>query len=61
LNAIIAKVGPAVANMGLDKYVGKSLDEAKALLNEKVGEQVGGTLEEKAKEHSGTLKQLLDR
>jgi len=61
LNAIIAKVGPAVANMGLDKYVGKSLDEAKALLNEKVGEQVGGTLEKKTKEGTESLKQLLDR
>ena len=57
LNAIIAKVGPAVANMGLDKYVGKSLDEAKALLNEKVD----GALNEKAKQGVEGLKQLLDR
>lgn len=61
LNAIIARVGPVVANMGLEKYLGKSLDEAKNLLNEKVGEQVGGAIEEKAKEHSGTLKQLFDK
>jgi len=61
LNAIIARVGPAVANMGLDKYVGKSLEEAKALLNEKVDEKVGGALNEKAKQGAEGLKQLLDR
>lgn len=61
LSAIIAKVGPAVANMGLDKYVGKSLDEAKALLNEQVDEKIGGTLKEKTEKGAESLKQLLDR
>jgi hypothetical protein len=57
-NAIIAEVGPAVATLGLDKYIGKSLDEAKSLINEKVGEQVGGTIEEKAKQGAESLKNL---
>jgi len=59
MNAIIARVGPAVANLGLDKYVGKSLDEAKALLNEKVGGQVSESLGDKAKEGAEGLKNLL--
>ncbi len=61
MNAIIARVGPAVANLGLEKYVGKSLDEAKTLLNEKVGDQVGGALEEKTKEGAESLKKLFGK
>ena len=61
IDAIIARVGPAVTNLGLDKYVGKSLDEAKALLNEKVGEQLGESLGGKAKEGSEGLKKLLGK
>jgi hypothetical protein len=57
LEAIIARVGPAVANLGLDKYVGKSLDEAKSRLDEKVGESLG----DKATEGAGGLRKLLDR
>ena len=60
-NAIIAEVGPAIATLGLDKYVGKSLDEAKTLLNDKVGNQVGGALEEKAKEGAEGLKKLFGK
>lgn len=60
INAIIARVGPAVANLGLEKYVGKSLDEAKALLNEEVGDQLGESLGwDKAKEGTEGLKKLL--
>lgn len=58
INAIIARVGPAVANLGLDKYVGQSLDEAKTLLNEKVGGAVGESLGDKAKEGAEGLKKL---
>ena len=58
VNAIIAKVGPAVANLGLEKYVGKSLEEAKALLDDKVGEQLGESLGDKAKEGAEGLKKL---
>ena len=61
VNAIIARVGPAVANLGLEKYVGKSLDEAKALLNEKIGDRVGGALGDKAKEGAEGLKNLLGK
>ncbi len=39
--AIVAKVGPAVANLGLEKYIGKSLDEAKALVDSKAAESLG--------------------
>jgi hypothetical protein len=59
--AIIAKVGPAVANLGLEKYVGKSLDEANALLHEKVGDKLGESLGQKAKEESEGLKKLLGK
>jgi len=60
-NAIIARVGPAVASLGLEKYVGKSLDKAKALLNEKVGDQLGESLGDKAKEGTEGLKKLLGK
>ena len=60
-NAIIAEVGPAIATLGLDKYIGKSLDEAKSLLNEKVGDQVGGAIEEKTKTGAESLKNLLGK
>jgi hypothetical protein len=61
INAIIARVGPAVVNLGLDKYVGQSLDEAKAQLNEKVEQQVGESLGGKAKEGTDGLKKLLGK
>lgn len=54
IRAIIAAVGPAVANLGLEKYVGKSLDEARTLLDDKVDQELGA----KAKEG---LKKLLDK
>jgi len=60
-NAIIAEAGPAIATLGLEKYVGKSLDEAKTLLNDKVGDQVGGALEEKTKEGAESLKKLFGK
>lgn len=58
VSAIIARVGPAVANLGLEKYVGKNLDEAKALLNEKVEGKVSESLGDKAKEGTEGLKKL---
>ena len=61
LNAIITRVGPAVADLGLDKYLGKSLEEAKALLEKKVVDQVGESLGEKAKEGTEGLKKLLGK
>jgi hypothetical protein len=61
IDAIIAGVGPAVGNLGLDKYVGKSLDEAKALLDEKVGSEIGESLGDKAKEGAEGLKNLLGK
>ena len=54
IRAIIAAVGPAVANLGLEQYVGKSLDEARTLLDDKVDQELGA----KAKEG---LKKLLDK
>jgi hypothetical protein len=59
MNAIIAKVGPAVANLGLEKFVGKSLNEAKTLLNGKIGDQGGELLGDKAKKGAEDLKKLL--
>jgi hypothetical protein len=58
MNAIIARVGPAVASLGLGKYVGKNLDEAKELLDEKVGGQVNESLGDKAKDGAEGLKKL---
>jgi hypothetical protein len=58
MNAIIARVGPAVANLGLEKYVGKNVGEAKELLNEKVEGQVSESLGDKAKDGAESLKNL---
>jgi hypothetical protein len=33
-SALLAQVGPAVASLGLDQYLGKSLDQAKKQLGE---------------------------
>ena len=54
IRALIAAVGPAVANLGLEQYVGKSLDEARTLLDDKVDQDLGA----KAKEG---LKKLLEK
>jgi len=61
INAIIARAGPAVANLGLEKYVGKSLDEAKAQLSGKLGDKAGEALGDKAIEGVGGLKNLLGK
>jgi hypothetical protein len=61
LDAIIARVGPAVTNLGLDKYVGKGLEEAKALIDEKVNQQLGESLGEKTKEGTEGLKKLFGK
>ena len=54
IRAIIAAVGPAVANLGLEQYVGKSLDEARTLLDDKVDQELGANAKE-------CLKNLLDK
>jgi hypothetical protein len=58
LNAIIARVGPAVATLGLEKYVGKSMDEAQEILKEKVGGEVNKALGDKEKDGAESLKNL---
>lgn len=57
IKAIIARVGPAVAELGLEKYLGKNLDEAKDLLDERAGQELGT----RVKEGAGGLKNLLNR
>lgn len=57
IQAIIAQVGPAVAELGLEKYVGKSLEEAKVLVDGKAKESIGEAAE-KGKEG---LKKLLEK
>jgi len=59
VKAIIAKVGPEIAKLGLEKYLGKSLDEAKALATKKVEEKVSESLGEKIKDGASGLKGLI--
>jgi len=54
LYALIQHVGPAVANLGLEKYLGKNLDQVKALGEELKGE--GGV-----KQGAEKLKNLLGK
>jgi uncharacterized protein involved in outer membrane biogenesis len=47
-SALLARVGPAVANLGLDQYLGKNLDQIKELgggLKEGAAESLGGATE----------------
>jgi hypothetical protein len=55
--AIIASVRPAVAKLGLEKYVGKSLDEAKALVDGKAAESLG----EAASKGEKDIKKLFEK
>jgi hypothetical protein len=48
-NVLIEKVGPAVAGLGVDQYLGKTADEAKAQLKERAEKAVGGQVGDKLK------------
>lgn len=61
VNAIIAKVGPEIAKLGLEKYLGKSLDEAKALATKKVEEKVSESLGGKIQDGADSLKGLFGK
>jgi hypothetical protein len=59
VNAMIAKVGPEIAKLGLEKYIGKSLEEAKALATKKIEEKVSESIGDKFKEGASGLKGLI--
>lgn len=61
LGALIAKVGPAVADLGLGKYLGKSLDETKARIGESVDGKAAGVLDEATGKGREGLRKLLDK
>ena len=61
MNAVIAQVGPAVASLGLEKYVGKSLDEAKALISETVDNKATEALDEAAGKGKEGIGKLFDK
>lgn len=48
-NVLIAKVGPAVASLGVDQYLGKSADEARAQIKERAEKAIGGQVGDKLK------------
>jgi hypothetical protein len=57
-SALLARVGPAVASLGLDRYLGKSLDEIKGLggsLTQGAGEWLGGAAEQGKEKLKGLL------
>lgn len=60
--ALIERVGPAVAKLGLDQYVDKKIGEVSAKVEEKLGKEAAGQVEEKlGKEAGDALKGLLNR
>lgn len=61
VNAMIAKVGPEIAKLGVEKYLGKNLDEAKAMATKKVEEKVSESLGGKLKDGAGSLKGLFGK
>jgi hypothetical protein len=60
-SALLAQVGPAVANLGLDQYLGKSVDELKDRLGEGLkegsAESLGGAAEQGKEKLKGLLGQ----
>lgn len=48
-NALIKKIGPAVAELGAQQYLGKTADEAKAQLKEKAGKAIEDKVGDKLK------------
>ena len=61
LNALINRVGPSVATLGVDKYLGKTLDEAKAMgskVGQQVDDKVAETLDDAASKGKDSLKKL---
>ncbi len=65
LGVLIAKVGPAVAQLGVDKYLGKTVDQVKEELSKKVGQDlggaVGGSVEEATKGAEERVKKLFGK
>lgn len=60
--ALIERVGPAVAKLGIDQYVGKKLGEVSAKVEEKLGKEAAGKVEEKLGTGAGdAIKGLLNR
>jgi uncharacterized protein involved in outer membrane biogenesis len=55
ISALLAQVGPAVANLGLDQYLGTSVDD----LKDQLGAGASDTLGEAAKDGKAKVKNLL--
>lgn len=59
VSALLSRVGPAVANLGLDQYLGKGLDQIKEQLGGELGEGATESLGSAAQEGKDKLKGLL--
>ena len=61
LAAIVKNVGPAVAKVGVDKYLGKSVDEMKAQVQKQIEEKAGKAVEGLSEKAGDTFKKLLGK
>lgn len=59
VSAILARVGPAVANLGLNQYLGKSLDELKGDVGDRLKEGAAESLGEATERGKERLKGLI--
>ena len=57
--ALLDRVGPEVAKLGLDKYLGKSLEEVTGTLDSVIDGKAEQSLDDAAKKGTGKLKKLL--
>jgi hypothetical protein len=61
LAALVRNVGPAVAKVGVDKYLGKSLDEMKSQLQEELNKKAGKAVEGLSEKAGEAVKKFLGK
>lgn len=61
LSVLIKNVGPAVAQVGVEKYLGKSVEEMKGRIQKKIDEKATETVEGLSKEAGEAVKKFLGK
>jgi hypothetical protein len=59
LSELVKKVGPAVAQVGVEKYLGKSVEEMKGQIQKQIDEKAGETVEGLSGEAGNAVKKFL--
>jgi len=61
LSAIVKNVGPAVQKVGVDQYLGKSVEEMKAQAEKQIGEKAGEVVKDLSEKAGGAINKLLGK